>query len=115
MKTFHFLSSQEPGEPVPVSGCLTGAQSSQVFHLVGAAEFVDGRLRLTPAERQTAGAAWFAERQFVAGGFQLVFRFQLTGQGRLGPGADGLAFAVQNHGIEAERDPDVGARRNRDG
>lgn len=77
------------------------AQTPQTFHLVGSAEFVGSVLRLTPAVLQTAGAAWFAEKQRVRGGFEVTFRFQLTGQGGLDNGADGLAFVLQNEGPDA--------------
>lgn len=79
-------------EPIP---------SRLKLHLVGAAGMSDGRLRLTSSIPQTAGAAWFAEKQQVAGGFEAVFRFQLTDQGGLGPGADGFAFVLQNEGPDA--------------
>jgi hypothetical protein len=79
-----------------------GAQSAlDQLRLVGAARLHDGRVRLTPAREQVAGAAWGAEKQDVAGGFDTEFHFQLTGQGGLGHGADGFAFVLQNAGPNA--------------
>ncbi|MDE3167974.1 MAG: hypothetical protein KGN36_19390 [Acidobacteriota bacterium] len=70
-------------------------------HLVGSARILADRLRLTPAVPQQAGAAWFAPKRHVAAGFEAEFHFQLTGQGGLGPGADGFAFVLQNQGLNA--------------
>ena len=71
------------------------------LRLVGSAELTGKVLRITPAERHTAGAAWFKEKQKVSGGFESSFEFQLTKQGGLGPGADGFAFVLQNSGPDA--------------
>jgi hypothetical protein len=71
------------------------------LHLVGTAAIHDGRLRLTPARENAVGAAWASSKQDVASGFDASFRFQLTGQGGLGRGADGFAFVLQNAGPEA--------------
>ena len=62
-------------------------------------------LRLTAAQRHQAGAAWFEEKQKLTGGFESSFEFQLTGQGGLGPGADGFAFVLQNSGPDALGSP----------
>jgi Legume lectin domain len=70
-------------------------------HLVGTAKVLTDRIRLTPAQRQTVGAAWFAPKQRVADGFEAVFEFQITHPGGLGPGADGFAFVLQNQGLNA--------------
>jgi hypothetical protein len=56
---------------------------------------------LTPAQRDRAGAVWYTAKQTVASGFETSFQFQLTQQGGLGRGADGLAFVVQNSGPHA--------------
>jgi hypothetical protein len=71
------------------------------LRLVGSAVLNGKMLRLTPAERHMAGAAWFEEKLTVSGGFETSFEFQLTGQGGLGPGADGFAFVLQNSGPDA--------------
>ncbi|MBC7926589.1 MAG: hypothetical protein H7039_13115, partial [Bryobacteraceae bacterium] len=71
------------------------------FHLIGSAEIVGSRLRLTPAVMNQAGAAWFPERKYIAAGFDLTFRFQITDRGGLGEGADGIAFVIQDAGPDA--------------
>jgi hypothetical protein len=76
-------------------------QSKPGIMLVGSAEMVGSRLRLTPATRQTVGAAWFLKREYVAAGFEMVFDFQITERGGLGFGAYRLAFVLQNDGPEA--------------
>jgi hypothetical protein len=82
---------------------IAGAQESPSsgLHLVGSAVLNGKALRLTPAENHKAGAAWSEQKQIVAGGFETSFEFQLTGQGGLGPGADGFAFVIQNAGPDA--------------
>jgi hypothetical protein len=81
------------------------AQDGTGLKLVGSAQLLNDRLRLTPAERQMVGAAWYLEKQFVAGGFVTSFRFQITNRGGLGPGADGFAFVLQNSGNDAIAGP----------
>jgi hypothetical protein len=66
--------------------------STAGLHLVGSAQCVHNMLRLSPAARHLAGAVWFERKQIVNSGFETAFNFQLTGQGGLGPGADGFAF-----------------------
>jgi hypothetical protein len=69
---------------------------------VGDAAISDRKiLRLTPARQNRCGAVWLLEKQYVAGGFDTMFEFRLTKQGGLGPGADGLAFVLQNSGPAA--------------
>ncbi len=77
------------------------AKQKLEVHLVGSARILSDRLRLTPAGPQRVGAAWFAPKQRVTAGFEAEFRFQLTEQGGLGPGADGFAFVLQNQGLNA--------------
>jgi hypothetical protein len=69
--------------------------------LAGSASQEGRVLRLTPSQRDVAGAAWFRDKQPVSGGFESVFQFRLTEQGGLGPGADGFAFVLQNSGPSA--------------
>ena len=66
------------------------------LNLVGDAAVVGDRLRLTPLtySESLRGAAWFTEKQNVAGPFELVFRFQVPVVAGLG--ADGFAFVIQN-------------------
>jgi hypothetical protein len=78
-----------------------GFENVQGLHLLKAASRADGVLRLTPAQPNRSGAAWFGEKQTVVNGFETEFRFQLTGQGGLGKGADGFAFVLQNSGPAA--------------
>ncbi|MBZ5640195.1 MAG: PxKF domain-containing protein [Acidobacteriia bacterium] len=52
-------------------------------------------LRLTSADSNERGAAWFATQQPVTGGFTSTFTFQITGLSS--PlNADGIAFVIQN-------------------
>ena len=74
---------------------------SQQLNLAGAAVIKPPVLRLTPAKKFHAGAAWYPEKLPVTAGFDTTFRFRLTDQGGLGKGADGLAFVLQNHDPEA--------------
>jgi Legume lectin domain len=69
--------------------------------LVGDAKVNGATLRLTPAEGNRAGAAWFRKKQPVGSGFETTFQFQLTDAGGMGHGADGFAFVLQNSGPEA--------------
>ena len=77
----------------------------RALRLVGSAELTGKVLRLTPAKRHQAGAAWFEAKQIVSSGFTSSFEFQLTQQGGLGPGADGFAFVLQNSGPDALGSP----------
>lgn len=65
------------------------------FSLTGQAEVQKDRIRLTPADRMTTGAAWLREKQYVREGFTAKFTFQFSDQGGLGNGADGMAFVLQ--------------------
>jgi hypothetical protein len=65
---------------------------------VGSATTVDGRLRLTPAAQDRAGAAWQITKQRVVDGFECMFEFQITEVGN--GGSDGIWFAVQDNGTE---------------
>jgi len=75
--------------------------STAGLRFAGSAQRVHKVLRLTAAERHLAGAVWFERKQSVSAGFDTAFQFQLTGQGGLGPGANGFAFVLQNSGPEA--------------
>jgi hypothetical protein len=96
----------------PILGCLflaAGGESQNLpaggLRLLGSSQFTEKTLRLTAAQRHQAGAAWFEEKQKLTGGFESSFEFQLTGQGGLGPGADGFAFVLQNSGLDALGSP----------
>jgi hypothetical protein len=75
--------------------------STSGLNLVASTKKVNNRLRLTAAREQTNGGAWYFHKQPVASGFDTEFRFQLTEQGGLGNGADGLAFVLQSSGPSA--------------
>jgi hypothetical protein len=75
--------------------------STAGLRLTGSAAVREGVLRLTPAQRQLAGAAWLEQRVTVNAGFDATFQFRLTRYGGLGGGADGLAFVLQNSGPES--------------
>src|SRR5579872_2041141 len=76
-------------------------QSLARLTLAGSAHREGAVLRLTTAERYQAGAAWLPHKQPVSNAFESTFQFQLTHQGGLGRGADGLAFVLQNSGPSA--------------
>ena len=71
------------------------------LNTAGTAHYTGPVLRLTDSELQQAGGVWYTEKEPVAGGFDTSFQFQLTQQGGLGHGADGLAFVLQNNGPTA--------------
>lgn len=70
--------------------------SHQNLNIVGDAHYSGNAVRLTDARLQMAGGVWYTAKEPVAGGFDTTFKFQLTEQGGLGNGADGLAFVLQN-------------------
>lgn len=74
------------------SAAFDGFSGPARLQLLGGASLAGDRLRLTPLAPRCAGAAWTAEKQLVAFGFDTVFTFRLSG------GADGFAFVIQNHG-----------------
>ncbi len=99
-----------------VVGCFIGSQAWAPPQALADFEFVDlttidginiagdalqtgAVLRIVPAAITQTGAAWFATRQQVSGGFDTTFQFQLSnpavadGSGQLG--GDGFAFVIQ--------------------
>jgi hypothetical protein len=95
--------------------CLLGASNGPAFtypdfssitglNLTGDAAQVTTLLRLTTPAQNLKGAAWYTQKQPVAGGFTTSFRFRITNLGSSGgieAGGDGISFAVQNSGISA--------------
>jgi len=94
--------------PAPFGKVLSGillaaaflaARPAGALTLNGSASQSGGVLRLTPAAEGQAGSAWSDSKQPVQGGFTTSFTFRITDLGGvegLPPGADGLAFVVQN-------------------
>ncbi len=71
---------------------------------VNGATSIDGPvLSLVPASEWTAGSAFLKNKISVAGGFDTIFNFRISGVGGTGdtPGADGFAFLIQNEGDNA--------------
>ena len=89
--------------PFAVAETFTFAdfKSTKGIELIQSAKTSGSALRLTPAKKQSVGAAWFGARQPVSNGFETTFQFQITRPGGLGPGADGFAFVIQNSGPTA--------------
>ncbi len=82
---------------------FTVASDLSSLSMVGSAQLTDdGRARLTRPEEGQTGALWHVNKQRLAEGFQLVFRFQTSAPGCfMDPlctdGGDGLAFVIQNN------------------
>src|SRR5581483_1919861 len=94
-----WLSAAYSGEQ-PASGFEFKDFSTDTgLKFAGAAARTGKILYLTPATKQSVGAAWFATRQPVARGFDATFQFRLSSPG--GTGADGFAFVIQNTGPAA--------------
>jgi hypothetical protein len=95
--------------------CLLGASNGPAFtypdfsstsglNLTGDAAQVGTVLRLTTPAQNLKGAAWYTQKQPVAGGFTTSFRFRITDLGSSGgieAGGDGISFAIQDSGISA--------------
>ncbi len=67
----------------------------------GSAKPEGRKMRLTPAEKAMAGAAWFSKKIPVRNGFTTEFTFRLS-EGQFAddnsaPGADGIAFVIQSN------------------
>lgn len=78
-----------------------GSPDSEALEITGSAALTDGTIRLTPAQREKAGAAWWPYKKNVRDGFQAIFEFQISACGGLEKGADGFAFVLQNDGPHA--------------
>lgn len=80
---------------------LTGATGSPPLNLVGSAASMGTTIRITPAQREKVGAAWWPQRERVRDGFEAAFHFQISDRGGIERGADGFAFVLQNSGPRA--------------
>ncbi|MDQ1266446.1 MAG: hypothetical protein QG635_1598, partial [Bacteroidota bacterium] len=76
------------------------------ININGVAKQLDSALRLTSTEKNTSGAAWRSDPIPVKNGFKTEFTFRMSegwndfGDGSL-PGADGIAFVIQNSSNDA--------------
>jgi hypothetical protein len=66
-----------------------------LLNLVGNAERLEDRLRLTADQDNQTGAAWLSSKQSVQDGFEATFQWQIA---RSDPavGGDGFAFVIHN-------------------
>ncbi len=83
------------------SQLVTPGDSSFIF--VGSAKKIDNYIRLTQAKKWDGGSIWLKNRFSIKKDFETTFQFRYTGgdnglynDGGL-PGADGIAFVIQNH------------------
>lgn len=70
--------------------------------LNGDARKLNDRIRLVPAETFKRGSVWFNTKQRIVDGFSATFTFQISEPGSQrpwAPGADGLAFVLQNSSV----------------
>ncbi len=84
------------------------------INYAGNAQKNNTKIRLTESVDKRVGAAWYKDRMPVKNGFSTEFSFRLTGgvndvqADSSCPGADGLAFVIQNH--DARAIGDIGGR-----
>jgi acid phosphatase type 7 len=71
--------------------------------LQGSANQAGASLRVTTAAPAQSGAVGHGRRVFVAGGFETVFQFQITGRagGPANSGGEGFALVIQNNALPA--------------
>ncbi len=73
----------------------------------GSAQWFGKRIRLTDTSENDSGSAWYADRLSIRNGFETDFTFRIgSGSDRTqpdggDPGADGIAFVIQNNGTTA--------------
>lgn len=87
----------------PVLASFPTVQDASPITLHGSTAILGGHLRLAGTEEFVAGSAWTTDRLDVTQGFSTTFEFSAANAGGTGdtPGADGLAFVIQ------EDSPDV--------
>jgi hypothetical protein len=74
--------------------------TSEKLSLAGGAEYVEDRLRITPAKPNLEGACWYRASQIsLENGFETEFNFLISGS-TSEPG-DGFAFVMQNQSANA--------------
>ena len=76
---------------------LNPFDSSAELALQGDAGVSGGVLRLTPAEPDRVGGAWYQHKRYLQAGFETTFTFRCSDRGN--GGGEGLAFVVQNAGL----------------
>jgi len=93
--------AQTPNTTVP------GGDINNLAGIGSVSQISSTGFRLTPSFPFQRGAIWMINKQFVAGGFQSTFQFQISNPGGLVEatplgiqrGGDGFAFVIQNYGI----------------
>lgn len=68
--------------------------STSQLNLVGSTVQSSNRLLLTPSARTSVGAVWHGIQQRVGGGFDTTMVIKI--EDKVGGGADGVAFVIQN-------------------
>jgi hypothetical protein len=92
--------------PTP-SPTVPGGSTTSLIGIGSASQISPTGFRLTPSFRFQRAGVWMFNKQFVAGGFQSTFQFQISNPGGLiqstpfgfQQGGDGFAFVIQNFGI----------------
>lgn len=86
------------GVPASADFVFNNFSSISALSLNGDATRVGSVLRVARgADRvKHGGSVWYGQRQRLIDGFDATFVFNMNGPGGLGPGADGLAFVVQD-------------------
>jgi hypothetical protein len=75
--------------------------STAGLNLTGAATQSGNTVLLTPATGDLNGGLWYAQKQYVAGGFDTSFSFRITNPGGIAGGGDGISFSIQNQSATA--------------
>jgi len=75
--------------------------STSGLNLTGAATQSGNTVLLTPATENMNGGLWYAQKQYVAGGFDTSFSFRITNPGGIAGGGDGISFSIQNQSATA--------------
>ncbi len=74
---------------------------SDDLQLLGSATYENNILRLTPSEKDKAGACWFkAQKIDLSQGFYMDFEFRISGRDLQHGGGDGFALVIQNQALD---------------